>query len=61
MIVAQTVENIGMSLGILPIIGITLPFMSYGGSSVLSLFISLGLVLSIYRYRSKYFFEGEPT
>lgn len=61
MIVAQTVENIGMSLGILPIIGITLPFMSYGGSSVLSLFISLGIVLSIYRYRSKYFFEREPT
>ncbi len=61
MIVAQTVENIGMSLGILPIIGITLPFISYGGSSVLSLFLSLGLVLSIYRYRSKYFFEREPT
>ena len=61
MIVAQTVENIGMSLGILPIIGITLPFMSYGGSSVLSLFISLGLVLSIYRYRSKYFFEREHS
>lgn len=61
MIIAQTVENIGMTLGVLPIIGITLPFISYGGSSVLSLFLSLGLVLSIYRYQSKYFFEREPS
>ena len=61
MIIAQAVENIGMTLGVLPIIGITLPFVSYGGSSVLSLYLSLGLVLSIYRYRSKYFFEREPT
>ncbi len=61
MIIAQSVENIGMSLGILPIIGITLPFISYGGSSILSLFLSLGIILSIYRYRSKYFFEREST
>lgn len=61
MIIAQTVENVGMCLGVLPIIGITLPFISYGGSSVLSLFISLGLVLSVYRYRSKYFFEREKA
>ncbi len=61
MIIAQAVENIGMTLGLLPIIGITLPFMSYGGSSLLSLFLSLGLVMSVYRYRSKYFFEREPS
>jgi len=61
MIIAQTVENIGMSLGLLPIIGITLPFMSYGGSSVLSLFLSVGVVMSVYRFRSKYFFEREPS
>lgn len=60
MIIAQTVENIGMNLGLLPIIGITLPFISYGGSSVLSLYISLGIVMSVYRYKSKYFFEREP-
>lgn len=61
MIIAQTVENIGMSLGVLPIIGITLPFVSYGGSSILSLYFSLGVILSVNRYRSKYFFEREPT
>ena len=61
MIIGQAIENIGMSLGLLPIIGITLPFISYGGSSVLSLFISMGLVLSINRYRSKYFFEREKA
>lgn len=61
MIIGQAVENIGMSLGLLPIIGITLPFISYGGSSVLSVFISIGLVMSVYRYKSKYFFEREPS
>lgn len=61
MLIAQTVENVGMSLGLLPIIGITLPFVSYGGSSVLSLFLAMGLVMSIYRYRSKYFFERESA
>jgi rod shape determining protein RodA len=61
MLIAQTIENIGMTLGLLPIIGITLPFMSYGGSSVLSIYMSLGMVLSIYRFRGKYFFEREPS
>lgn len=61
MIIAQSVENIGMTLGLLPIIGITLPFISYGGSSIVSLFVSMGIVLSIYRYQNKYFFEREPS
>lgn len=39
--------NIGMNLGILPIVGITLPFVSYGGSSLLTNFIILGIVSSI--------------
>lgn len=61
LIIAQAAENIGMTLGVLPIIGITLPFVSYGGSSVLSIFLALGIVMSVSRYKSKYFFEREPS
>ncbi len=41
-------QNIGMNLGILPITGVPLPFMSYGGSAVLTVFIALGLVQSVH-------------
>ena len=61
LLVAQISENIGMTLGLLPIVGITLPFISYGGSSVLSTFLAIGIVMSVYRYRNKYFFEREPS
>ena len=40
-------QNIGMTIGLTPISGITLPFMSYGGSSMLTNYISLGLVLNV--------------
>ncbi|WP_411956025.1 rod shape-determining protein RodA [Clostridium sp. FP1] len=40
-------QNIGMTMGLMPITGITLPFMSYGGSSLLTAFMSLGLVLNV--------------
>lgn len=43
----QIVVNVGMNVGILPITGITLPLLSYGGSSLVSTLISLGLVSSI--------------
>lgn len=42
-------ENVGMTLGLLPVTGIPLPFLSYGGSSVLAMSISVGLLLSIRR------------
>lgn len=45
----QIFINIGMNLGLLPITGITLPFLSYGGSSIISTFIDLGLVASVLR------------
>lgn len=47
----QIFENIGMTMGIMPITGIPLPFMSYGGSSTLACFAAIGLVLNV-RFRS---------
>lgn len=53
----QTAENIGMCLGLLPVIGITLPFFSYGGSSMLSCMCLMGLVLSVNSHRKGGFFR----
>jgi rod shape determining protein RodA len=47
----HTVVNVGMVIGFLPTTGIPLPFLSYGGSSVLTAFIALGLVMSVRRCR----------
>ena len=47
MLIFQCFENIGMSIGIMPVTGIPLPFFSYGGSSILTTFISMGVALSI--------------
>lgn len=44
----QQFQNIGMTLGILPITGITLPFISYGGSSLISYMIIIGIIFNIY-------------
>ena len=59
MLIAQFIENVGMNLAMLPLVGITLPFLSYGGSSVLSLYLMIGIVQSIYVHKQKYFFERE--
>ncbi|KUK83807.1 MAG: hypothetical protein XD98_0249, partial [Microgenomates bacterium 39_6] len=48
MLFFQTVVNIGMNLGLLPITGLNLPLFSYGGSSYLSTMISLGIIQAIY-------------
>ncbi|MBR4296131.1 MAG: FtsW/RodA/SpoVE family cell cycle protein [Clostridia bacterium] len=56
-IIIQTLENVGMCMAILPVVGITLPFMSYGGSSMLSMYMIIGLVQSVRAHRGKYFFE----
>ncbi len=51
MILAQIIINVGMNIGLLPITGITLPLISYGGSSIISIMISLGIVESISRQK----------
>jgi rod shape determining protein RodA len=51
MFVFQVFENIGMTMGIMPVTGIPLPFMSYGGSSTLTAFIAMGLVLNVHMRR----------
>ena len=48
----QTFINVGMCIGITPVIGITLPFFSYGGSSIVTLFAAVGLVSGV-KYRPK--------
>ena len=50
MLIYQQIQNIGMTFGLMPITGITLPFISYGGSSLLSYMIMMGLVFNITKY-----------
>ena len=47
-LIFQVMVNVGMCLGVAPVIGITLPFISYGGSSILTLYALLGLVSGVY-------------
>lgn len=53
MIFTHCFMNIGMVLGVMPVIGIPLPFMSAGGTAMLSMFIAIGLVLSTHSHREK--------
>ena len=52
MILGQTVINIGMCTSVLPVIGVTLPFFSAGGTSLLCLMLSVGVILSVYKHRN---------
>jgi rod shape determining protein RodA len=47
----HVVVNIGMVIGLAPVVGVTLPFISYGGSSTITFFIGLGLVSSVSQRR----------
>ena len=53
MIAGQVIINVGMCLMLLPVIGITLPFFSAGGSSNLCIYFAIGLILSFYRYNQQ--------
>jgi rod shape determining protein RodA len=46
-IATQVVVNVGMNIGLLPIIGITLPFLSHGGSSMITVWVMTGLIVNI--------------
>jgi len=50
-LMSHFIINIGMNIGIMPVTGITLPFMSYGGSHLLTEFIGIGILMGMNRYR----------
>ena len=47
MLAFQMIENIGMCIFVMPVIGLTLPFFSYGGSSLITMFAAMGIVSGI--------------
>jgi rod shape determining protein RodA len=57
MITFHVFQNIGMTIGVLPITGIPLPFISYGGSSLMGNMLGLGLIFSIRYHYKKYMFS----
>ena len=48
LLTSQTAVNVGMCLGVFPVVGLTLPFISYGGSSIVTMFAAMGIVSGIY-------------
>ncbi len=52
-LIVQVIENIGMCFAVLPVVGITLPLVSYGGSSVLATYIMAGMVHSVRAHRNR--------
>lgn len=59
MIAFHVLENIGMNIGLLPMTGIPLPFVSQGGSSLLGNMMGIGLIMSMRYHHKSYFFSGE--
>jgi rod shape determining protein RodA len=51
LIAAQALINLGMTVGLMPITGMNLPFVSYGGSSLITNFMAIALLISISQYR----------
>lgn len=59
MVTFHVFQNIGMTVGVLPITGIPLPFISYGGSSLLGNMLAIGLIFSIRYHYKKYMFSSD--
>lgn len=59
MITFHVFENIGMTIGLLPITGIPLPFISYGGSSLMGNMLAIGLIFSIRYHQKRYMFAKD--
>jgi len=59
MIVFHVLENIGMNIGLLPVTGIPLPFVSQGGSALIGNMIGIGLIMSMRFHHRSYMFSGE--
>lgn len=58
-IILQTAENLWMCVAAVPVVGITLPFLSAGGSSIFALYVLMGLAHSVYANEKKFFFRRE--
>lgn len=59
MFILQTLEGIGMSLALIPVVGITLPFLSAGGSSTLAIYLIIGIVHSVNAQEKKFYFSRD--
>lgn len=60
MIVFHIFENIGMNIGLMPLTGIPLPFISQGGSALVGNMLGIGLIMSMRFHHKSYFYSGEP-
>lgn len=59
MLLFHTVENIGMCIGLTPVTGIPLPFVSYGGTNLITNMMAIGLVLSVYLHSNNSIFKNQ--
>jgi len=53
LLAAQMFINIGMTMGLMPVTGMTLPFVSYGGSSLIANSLALGLLVNVARHKPR--------
>ena len=54
MIAWQVCINVGMVMGLMPVVGVTLPFVSYGGSSIITMMIGIGLLMNVSMRRFRF-------